>query len=246
MSDYTVINPATGELGKAYPTIGDAELVGRDRDRRSGAHASGRARRRSRSAPPSSGAWANSIRSAATRSRRSSSARWASRSSRPSARSTSASTSTATTPTTRRPCSRTSRSALSDGDGSAFVRRSSVGVILGIMPWNFPYYQVARFAGPNLVVGNTILLKHAPQCPESAAAIQADVRRRRLPRGRVHQHLRHERPDRGRHRRPARAGRFGDRLGASGRGGRRDRRTQPQEGRARARWLGSVRPAEHR
>ena len=40
------------------------------------------------------------------------------------------------------------------------------------MPWNYPYYQVARFAGPNLVVGNTILLKHAPQCPESAAAIQ--------------------------------------------------------------------------
>jgi len=61
---------------------------------------------------------------------------------------------------------------LAEGDGSAFVRRSSVGVILGIMPWNYPYYQVARFAGPNLVVGNTILLKHAPQCPESAAAMQ--------------------------------------------------------------------------
>ena len=61
---------------------------------------------------------------------------------------------------------------LSEGDGSAFVRRSSVGVILGIMPWNYPYYQVARFAGPNLVVGNTILLKHAPQCRESAAAMQ--------------------------------------------------------------------------
>ncbi|RFA07060.1 succinate-semialdehyde dehydrogenase [Subtercola boreus] len=60
---------------------------------------------------------------------------------------------------------------LSDGTGSAFVRRSGLGVLLGIMPWNFPYYQVARFAGPNIVVGNTILLKHAPQCPESAAAI---------------------------------------------------------------------------
>src|SRR5215218_7270763 len=46
------------------------------------------------------------------------------------------------------------------GDGSAVIRRSSFGVLLGIMPWNFPYYQVARFAGPNLVIGNTILLKH--------------------------------------------------------------------------------------
>jgi len=61
---------------------------------------------------------------------------------------------------------------LLDGDGSAVVRRSALGVLLGIMPWNFPYYQVARFAGPNLVIGNTILLKHAEQCPESAAAIQ--------------------------------------------------------------------------
>jgi succinate-semialdehyde dehydrogenase/glutarate-semialdehyde dehydrogenase len=58
------------------------------------------------------------------------------------------------------------------GDGSAVVRRSSLGALLGIMPWNFPYYQVARFAGPNLVIGNTILLKHAPQCPESAEALQ--------------------------------------------------------------------------
>ena len=58
------------------------------------------------------------------------------------------------------------------GDGSALIRRSSLGVLLGIMPWNFPYYQVARFAGPNLIIGNTILLKHAQQCPESAAAIE--------------------------------------------------------------------------
>jgi succinate-semialdehyde dehydrogenase/glutarate-semialdehyde dehydrogenase len=61
---------------------------------------------------------------------------------------------------------------LLDGEGSAFIRRSSVGLLLGIMPWNYPYYQVARFAGPNLVAGNTILLKHAPQCPESSAAME--------------------------------------------------------------------------
>ncbi|HKH08536.1 MAG TPA: NAD-dependent succinate-semialdehyde dehydrogenase [Agromyces sp.] len=58
------------------------------------------------------------------------------------------------------------------GEGEALIRRSSLGVLLGIMPWNFPYYQVARFAGPNLIIGNTVLLKHAEQCPESAAAIE--------------------------------------------------------------------------
>jgi succinate-semialdehyde dehydrogenase/glutarate-semialdehyde dehydrogenase len=62
--------------------------------------------------------------------------------------------------------------ALLGGEGTAVVRRSAFGVLLGIMPWNFPYYQVARFAAPNLAIGNPILLKHAPQCPESAAAMQ--------------------------------------------------------------------------
>jgi succinate-semialdehyde dehydrogenase / glutarate-semialdehyde dehydrogenase len=69
------------------------------------------------------------------------------------------------------------------GDGSALVRRSSLGVLLGIMPWNFPYYQVARFAGPNLVIGNTIVLKHAPQCPESAEAMQKLFNEAGLPDG---------------------------------------------------------------
>jgi succinate-semialdehyde dehydrogenase/glutarate-semialdehyde dehydrogenase len=59
------------------------------------------------------------------------------------------------------------------GEGTAVIRKSAMGPLIGIMPWNFPYYQVARFAGPNLIVGNTILLKPAPQCPESAEAIQA-------------------------------------------------------------------------
>jgi succinate-semialdehyde dehydrogenase/glutarate-semialdehyde dehydrogenase len=61
---------------------------------------------------------------------------------------------------------------LSWGEGSAVLRRSGVGVVLGIMPWNFPYYQVARFGGPNMIIGNAVLLKHAPQCPESAEAMQ--------------------------------------------------------------------------
>jgi succinate-semialdehyde dehydrogenase / glutarate-semialdehyde dehydrogenase len=69
------------------------------------------------------------------------------------------------------------------GEGAAVIRRSPLGVLLGIMPWNFPYYQVARFAAPNLVLGNAIVLKHASQCPESAAAIEAIYRDAGLPEG---------------------------------------------------------------
>lgn len=58
------------------------------------------------------------------------------------------------------------------GGGKAVIERLPVGPLLGIMPWNYPYYQVARFAAPNLVLGNTIVLKHAETCPRSALAIQ--------------------------------------------------------------------------
>jgi len=60
---------------------------------------------------------------------------------------------------------------LAEGEGSAVIRRSSLGALLGIMPWNCQDYQVARLAGPNLIISNTILLKHAPQCPQSAEAM---------------------------------------------------------------------------
>src|SRR5690349_15910936 len=69
------------------------------------------------------------------------------------------------------------------GEGTAVIRRSPLGVLFGVMPWNFPYYQVARFAAPNLVIGNTIVLKHASQCPESAAAIEQIYRDAGLPDG---------------------------------------------------------------
>ncbi len=69
----------------------------------------------------------------------------------------------------------------STSEGKAFIRKAPIGPLLGIMPWNYPYYQVARFAGPNLTVGNTILLKHAPSCPESALAMEQLFRDAGLP-----------------------------------------------------------------
>ncbi|MGH7919935.1 MAG: NAD-dependent succinate-semialdehyde dehydrogenase [Candidatus Dormibacteraceae bacterium] len=65
--------------------------------------------------------------------------------------------------------------------GTAWVRKAPIGAVLGIMPWNYPYYQVARFAAPNLMIGNTVLLKHAPQCPESALAMEKIFRDAGLP-----------------------------------------------------------------
>ncbi|MEZ7504519.1 NAD-dependent succinate-semialdehyde dehydrogenase [Flavobacterium sp. Arc2] len=56
--------------------------------------------------------------------------------------------------------------------GEALIRSSPIGVLLGVQPWNFPFYQVARFIAPNIMVGNTILLKHASMVPQCAIAIE--------------------------------------------------------------------------
>ncbi|WP_024820728.1 NAD-dependent succinate-semialdehyde dehydrogenase [Arthrobacter sp. 31Y] len=57
------------------------------------------------------------------------------------------------------------------GAGRAVVRTAAIGPLLGVMPWNFPYYQVARFVAPNLLLGNTVILKHASNCPQQALSI---------------------------------------------------------------------------
>ena len=67
--------------------------------------------------------------------------------------------------------------------GKATLRRLPIGTLLGIMPWNYPFYQVARFAGPNLMNGNCIILKHAEITPKSAAAIEEIFREAGLPEG---------------------------------------------------------------
>lgn len=67
--------------------------------------------------------------------------------------------------------------------GEAIVQKLPVGPLLGIMPWNFPYYQIARFAAPNLMLGNTIILKHAESVPRSALAVERIMKDAGLPDG---------------------------------------------------------------
>jgi len=56
--------------------------------------------------------------------------------------------------------------------GEAVVHSAPIGVIFAIEPWNFPYYQLARVAGPNLMAGNTLVVKHAPGVPRRAIAFE--------------------------------------------------------------------------
>jgi succinate-semialdehyde dehydrogenase / glutarate-semialdehyde dehydrogenase len=57
-------------------------------------------------------------------------------------------------------------------EGEAFVESEPLGVLFCVEPWNFPYYQLARVAGPNLMVGNTLIVKHAPNVPQCALAFE--------------------------------------------------------------------------
>jgi succinate-semialdehyde dehydrogenase/glutarate-semialdehyde dehydrogenase len=67
--------------------------------------------------------------------------------------------------------------------GDAHLEFSPLGVLIGVQPWNFPYYQLARFAAPNLMAGNVLLLKHASCVPQCALAFEQLLTDAGAPRG---------------------------------------------------------------
>jgi len=61
---------------------------------------------------------------------------------------------------------------LKPSSGEAVVESSPLGVLFGVQPWNFPYYQLARFAAPNLMAGNVVMVKHSGTVPQCAIAFE--------------------------------------------------------------------------
>ncbi|MGB7343299.1 MAG: NAD-dependent succinate-semialdehyde dehydrogenase [Pirellulaceae bacterium] len=55
---------------------------------------------------------------------------------------------------------------------NAYIHYEPLGVLMGVMPWNFPFYQVVRFATPNIMAGNTVIVKHASNVPQCATSIE--------------------------------------------------------------------------
>ncbi len=67
--------------------------------------------------------------------------------------------------------------------GEAMVESSPIGVLFGVEPWNYPYYQIARFAAPNLMAGNVVMVKHASSVPQCALAFEKLLQEAGAPEG---------------------------------------------------------------
>lgn len=67
--------------------------------------------------------------------------------------------------------------------GSTMVEKHAIGVLFGIMPWNFPYYQIFRFAVPNIIAGNTVIIKHASNVPQCGIALEEMFKEAGFPKG---------------------------------------------------------------
>ena len=65
---------------------------------------------------------------------------------------------------------------LTTAKGEAFVESAPIGVLFGVEPWNYPYYQIARLAAPNLMAGNVVMVKHASNVPQCALAFESVMR----------------------------------------------------------------------
>ncbi len=61
---------------------------------------------------------------------------------------------------------------LEPSEGEAVITSEPIGVLFGVQPWNFPYYQLARFAAPNIMAGNVVMVKHSASVPQCAMAFE--------------------------------------------------------------------------